>query len=327
MSTNPSQILYDHIRPRVLVSRCLTFDHCRWNGDIISSAFIEKLKTFVDFITVCPESDIGLGVPRKPVRLAYQGDEIVMIQHESANNCTADMNAYSTKLFSSMLPVDAFLYKERSPSCGMSNVKIYARLEEGSAVRIMGRGLFAAAFKGVFPQMPVCSEGHLHNFMLREHFYTQMYTLARFRSLCDVPAISKLVDFHGRHKLILMSYHQTIMRQLGKLAANNEQRTPKAIFDDYYALLCKALEKPPRLTSPINVLMHAMGYFSEKITVDEKKFFLDLLEKYRQKKIPLSVCSTVIKSWIVRFDEKYLAGQFFFSPYPEALTELSDSGK
>lgn len=327
MSDNSSKTTYDLVRPSVLVSRCLSFDHCRWNGDIISSPFIEKLKPFVDFITVCPESEIGLGVPRKPVRLAYQGDEIVMVQHESAKNCTAEMNAYSTKLLSTMQSVEAFLYKERSPSCGMSNVKIYAGLQEGSAVRLMGSGLFAAAFQRSFPLLPVCSEGHLYNFLLREHFYTQIYTLALFRSLRDVPAISKLVDFHARHKLILMSYHQTIMRQLGKLVANHEHRDPKGVFDDYQTLLCKALARPPRVMSPINVLMHSMGYFKEKVTGGEKKFFLDLLEQYRQKKTSLSVCNAVIRSWIVRFDEKYLAQQYFFSPYPEALAELANSGK
>jgi uncharacterized protein YbgA (DUF1722 family) len=139
--------------------------------------------------------------------------------------------------------------------------------------------------------------------------------------------MNNLVEFHARHKLILMSYHQTIMRQLGKIAANQGQRKPKTVFGDYQILLCKALARPPRVMSPINVLMHAMGYFSEKVTSGEKKFFLDMLEQYRQKKIPLSVCSAVIKSWIVRFNEKYLAQQYFFSPYPEALVELSDSGK
>jgi uncharacterized protein YbgA (DUF1722 family)/uncharacterized protein YbbK (DUF523 family) len=318
---------YTGIRPVVLVSRCLGFDHCRWNGDCIASPYVEKLKEYVEFITVCPESDIGLGVPRKPVRLVDQGGEIVMVQHESGKNCTAEMNGFSANLLSSMKPVDGFLYKERSPSCGMSNVKIYTGFEAGAAIRAMGSGLFAAAFKSTFPHLPFCSEGHLYNFILREHFYTQIFTLTRFRSISLSPAINNLIDFHARHKLLLMSYHQTIMRQLGKLVANHEQRDPKAVFADYQTFLCKALACPPRRMSPINVLMHALGYFSEKVTGGEKKLFLDLLEQYRNKKIPLSACNAVMQAWIVRFDEKYLAAQYFFTPYPETLVEMSDSGK
>lgn len=316
-----------NVRPGVLVSRCISFEHCRWNGDMIASPYIEKLKNHIDFITVCPESDIGLGVPRKPVRLVHSDHGIDMVQHETGRICTDIMNEFSSTFFMSLQSIDGFIYKEKSPSCGMSNVKIHSGIEGGAAVRETGSGLFGAAFKFAFPLTPVCSEGHLYNFMLREHFYTQIYTLARFRSIFDNPVMKHLVEFHARHKLILMSYHQTIMRQLGKLVANHEQHNTEIVFDEYRALLCKALAKPPKIVSPINVLMHAMGYFSEKISAAEKKFFLDTLEQYRHKKIPLSVCNAIIKSWIVRFNEQYLAAQYFFEPYPEALVELSDSGK
>lgn len=326
MSAHPLKITDDRMRPTVLVSRCLTFEHCRWNGDVIASPYIEKLKPFINFITVCPESDIGLGVPRKPVRLVRQGDGIIMVQHESGKDCTGEMNGFSEKFFSSLSPIDGFLYKERSPSCGMSNVKIYSGLQEHSTIPKRERGLFAAAFASAFPLLPVCSEGHLYNFMMREHFYTQIYTLARFRAIRENPVIADLVDFQACHKLILMSYHQTLMRRLGKLVANHEQRDPEAVFDEYHTLLCKALLLPPKVTSPINVLMHAMGYFSEKVSAGEKRFFLELLEQYRRKKIPLSACNSVMKSWIVRFGENYLAAQHFFAPYPEVLAELSDSG-
>lgn len=327
MNSINNNVTEERIRPTVLVSRCLSFEHCRWNGDMISSPYIEKLKNHIDFITVCPESDIGLGVPRKPVRLVRRGDTIDMVQHDTEKNCTSAMNDFASTLFLSLPSIDGFIYKEKSPSCGMSNVKIHSGINAGAAVRETGSGMFGAVFKNTFPLTPACSEGHLYNFMLREHFYTQIYTLARFRSILDNQKMKQLVEFHARHKLILMSYHQTNMRHLGKLVANHEQHDPQMVFDEYQTLLCKALARPPKVVSPINVLMHAMGYFSEKISPAEKKFFLDSLEQYRHKKIPLSVCNAIIKSWIVRFDEKYLAAQYFFEPYPEVLVELSDSGK
>jgi uncharacterized protein YbgA (DUF1722 family) len=98
------------------------------------------------------------------------------------------------------------------------------------------------------------------------------------------------------------------------------------VIDDYFTLLCDALRKPPRV-SPINVLMHVLGFVSNKETAGDKKYFFDLLELYRQKKIPLSTCSAIIKSWIVRFNENYLATRYFIARYPDARIELSDSGK
>ena len=63
----------DHQRPKVVFSRCLGFDHCRYNGGIISEPMVEQLEAFVDSVTVCPDVEIGLGIPRQPIRLV--GDE------------------------------------------------------------------------------------------------------------------------------------------------------------------------------------------------------------------------------------------------------------
>lgn len=318
---------YASIRPVLLVSRCLGFDHCRWDGGIISSHYTDKLKEYVNFIPICPELDIGLGVPRKPVRLIKQDTGILMLQQTTSADLTGKMNTFSSAYLTRLQPIDGFLFKDRSPSCSISNVKIYAGTKKGSAVKLVGNGLFGNAFKKIFPLIPCASEGHLHNFMLREHFYTQIYVLAQFRAISSAPLIKNLVDFHATHKLILMCYHQTIMRELGALVANAKLCGTRTVFEQYFELLCCAIVHPPKAISSVNVLMHALGYFSGKLTSAEKQFILNLLQQYHQKKIPLSACIAVMKAWIVRFDEKYLASQLFFSPFPEALLELSDSGK
>ncbi len=37
--------------------------------------------------------------------------------------------------------------------------------------------------------------------------------------------------------------------------------------------------------------------------------------------------TSILRAWIIRFDEEYLLPQTFFDPYPEALMSISDSGK
>ncbi|MBN2035932.1 MAG: DUF523 and DUF1722 domain-containing protein [Chitinispirillaceae bacterium] len=315
------------VRPVVLISRCITFDHCRWNGDMIASPYVEKMKRYVDFMPVCAEMAVGLGVPRKPVRLVVVKGEIRMVQHETGDDVTARMNAFSERYVSGLRSVDGMVLKERSPSCGFSNVKIYCGTEGSSMMCRKGAGLFAAVCRNRFPQVPFASEGHLYNFNLREHFYTQIFTLARLRALDPGKGVGPLVDFHASHKLLLMGYHQTSMRAMGRIVANHERRSAEKVYDAYYALLCQALARPARSASLVNVLMHAMGYFSNRLSGNEKRLFLGLLEQYRKKKLPLSSCSAVIRSWISRFEEEYLGTQYFFSPFPEGLVELSDSGK
>ena len=62
-------------KPTVVVSKCLGFDSCRYNGQMILVDFIEKMKPYVHFVPVCPEVAIGLGVPRDPIRIvSINGD-------------------------------------------------------------------------------------------------------------------------------------------------------------------------------------------------------------------------------------------------------------
>lgn len=319
--------LSEAVRPKILVSRCITFDHCRWDGGIITSPYMEKLKKYIDFITVCPEADIGCGVPRKPLRLVMYEDSVRMLQYETGADFTEAMREYGANTIKRLPLIDGMLLKERSPSCGISNVKIYAANEKAAAIRKKGSGLFAGAMKTAFPSTPCISEGHLFNFALREHFYTVMFTLARFRNIYASPRIKDLVEFHSRHKYILLSYHQSCMRRMGKLVADHTGTDTGVVFNAYYDLLLKALSRPPRILSPVNVFMHGLGYFSKKIGNEEKRFFLNQLDLYREKKVPFSTCNAVLKSWIIRFDERYLASQYFFNPFPEELIELSDSGK
>jgi uncharacterized protein YbgA (DUF1722 family) len=124
-----------------------------------------------------------------------------------------------------------------------------------------------------------------------------------------------------------MSYNQKLMREMGRIVANRD-RLPAADAVTRYGILYQAaFMKIPRYTSNINVLMHAMGYFSKYLTPKERKHFLDILDAYRLRRVPLSAPVGVLNSWIARFDEKYLAQQTFFSPFPDELINVADSGK
>ncbi len=124
-----------------------------------------------------------------------------------------------------------------------------------------------------------------------------------------------------------MAYNQAALRKLGRIVANANGAAARDIFAAYENGLRVALSKPPRYTSNINVLMHALGYFSEKISASERKHFLRLLDRYRSGKLPLSAVITVVATNIARFGEQYLSSQTFFDPYPEELVEITDSGK
>ena len=150
---------------------------------------------------------------------------------------------------------------------------------------------------------------------------------ARFRKLQQSPSMSALVRFHAENKLLLMAYSQTKMRELGRIVANADGKRMGAVLDLYGKSFRKAFHKPPRRASPINVLMHTLGFFKKELSAREKRHFLEMLEAYRQGRTPLSSPVSILRSWVMRFETEYLYGQTFFSPFPEELMALDDSGR
>jgi uncharacterized protein YbgA (DUF1722 family)/uncharacterized protein YbbK (DUF523 family) len=280
----------------------------------------------VEFRPVCPEMEIGLGVPRDPIRIVRVEDRMRLVQPSTGKDFSASMERFCDQFIAGVADANGFLLKARSPSCGTRDVKIYS--ETGNLLSAAQRqGFFGRAAMRRFGDTAVEDEGRLRNFLIRERFLTMLYTLARFRELAAEPTMARLTGFHARHKLLLMTYSEVVMRQLGKLGANEERRQVADVFRDYGALLPRAFSGPPKYTAAINVLMHALGYFRDGLNADEKAFFLDSLQRYRTGKVPLAVPVGIIRSWVVRFGEPYLAQQVLFQPYPEELVDIADSGK
>jgi len=313
-------------KPRVVVSKCLGFDSCRYNGQRIHSDVVEKLKPEVEFIAVCPEVEIGLGVPREPIRVIVEKGEKRLIQPATGKDVSQKMVDFSKTYLSSLNNIDGFLLKNRSPSCGFTDVKQYPPGEKG-AVLGKGSGFFGGEVLRLFPHLAVEDEGRLFNFRLREHFLTKLFTLHRFRKAKGSGGIQKLIDFHASHKYLFMAYNQSALKQLGKTLASYKKGRYDEVLKAYEEKVKDIFKQPSKVPSNINVLMHTLGHFSKQLESEEKAFFLDSLSGYREGKIPLSVPLHLIRAWVTRFGEPYLQSQYFFSPYPSDLMEITDSGK
>jgi uncharacterized protein YbgA (DUF1722 family) len=251
---------------------------------------------------------------------------VKLIQPDTGRDVTSEMKGFSDAYTSSLGEVDGFVFKGRSPSCGVFDARVYAKVDKSPTVE-RRPGLFAEAVLHRFPHAAVEDEGRLSNFRIREHFLTKIFLNARFRAAKERSTAAALVRFQTEQKLLLMAYNQKELRLLGKIVGNQERLSQEEVWKRYETHLQRALVHPPRYTSHINVLMHGMGYFSRQISGREKSHFLDLLEQYRHARVPLSVPVAVARSWIERFDNEYLATQMFFEPYPKGLIEITDSGK
>ncbi len=315
-----------HPRPLLVISKCLELDACRYNGQLIRAPFVVSLMPFVDLLPTCPEVEIGLGVPRDPIRLVSLRGVQRLVQPSTERDITADMQEFSDRFLGSLREVDGFLLKSRSPSCGIKDTKIYSG-EGGTQPSERGPGMFGGAVMERFPRAAIEDEGRLTNFRIRHHFLTRLFAHATLRSLAATGRMGALVQFHAEYKLTLMAHHQTKLRELGRLVANLDRLPFAEVFDAYVEGFAHALARPARSTSNINVLQHSLGYFSKRLHASEKAHFLELLEEYRIGRTPLSAPLALLQSWIVRFDEPYLAQQRYFNPYPRELMDLRDSGR
>ena len=311
----------EFVKPRVVVSKCLEFDHCRYNGDMISSLIVAKLKEYVDFLPVCAEVEIGLGIPRSPVRIILEKGEHRLIQPTSGKDVTEDMKAFCADFLDSLGDVDGFILKFRSPSCGLKDVKVYPSVSNSGAIGKTS-GYFGEAVLKRYPFLPIEDEGRLRNDRIKEHFLTKLFIFAAFRKVKSKGSIKDLIRFHTENKYLLMAYSQAELRKLGAIVANKEKKTFNELISDYEGHFYSIFTKPPRYTSSINVLMHAFGHFSENISKGEKTLFFDWIQKYMERKTSLCPAINTIRSWIERFEDQYLLHQTFFEPYPEDLLEV-----
>ena len=308
-------------KPTVVVSKCITFAPVRWDSSIIASDFVEELKPHVNFIPICPEMEIGLGVPRNPIRIVFVNGENRLMQPSTGIDFTEKMNTFADSFLNSLKEVDGFILKSGSPSSGFKNVKVYPKLEKSASIA-KGPGFFGKAVLQKFPYLAIEDERRLLNPRIKEHFLTKLFTFAGFGEAKKSGTISDLVRFQSENKYLLTAYSQKELGILGKIAANQEQKPCTELFDTYERHLYRAFDSAPSVGSNINVMNKIMGYFSNQLSTEEKDFFIKSLEKYKEGKLPLSASISILKSWIIRFKQQYLMDQTFLEPYPEELVDL-----
>jgi len=307
-------------RLKLGISSCLLGHEVRWNGGHKLDKYLAyTLGQFVEFVPVCPEVEAGFGVPRESFRLVGDAEHPRLITFKSKMDHTDRMMDWAAKRVRELEKEDlcGFIFKSDSPSSGMIRVKVYN--EKGMPHKV-GVGIFARAFMKHFPLIPVEDDGRLNDPLIRENFILQIFTMKRWRDiLAGKPAMGRLVDFHTRNKLLIMSHSQKHYRVMGKLVADGKQMPIEELYEKYQNLLMEAVKSKTTIRRNANVLQHLMGYFKKQLTADEKKELLEIFEQYRRELVPLIVPITLINHYVRKYDQPYLKLQTYLNPHPMEL--------
>ena len=305
---------------RIGISSCLLGQKVRFDGGHKRDAFlVDTFGTFVEWVPVCPEVELGLGTPREALRLVRKGDEIRMVNTRSGRDISTEMRQWAQARVDALAGerLCGYVLKKDSPSCGMERVKIYA--DAGMAEK-NGRGFFAEALMARFPRLPVEEEGRLSDPRLRDNFVERVFAYVRVRALFAARwTIGDLVRFHTAHKMALLAHSTEMYTEVGRLVARAKSLDRGDVETRYRELFMDALAKMATARKHTNVLLHMAGHFKELLDSDEKQELLTSVEDYRLGLVPLIVTLTLIKHHVRRHKVEYLAGQVYLDPHPKEL--------
>ena len=305
---------------RIGISSCLLGEKVRYDGGHKRDAFLnDTLGQFVSFVPVCPEFEIGMGVPRESVRLVRDGEQLRMVAPKSGTDYTTKMVSYSRRRSKELAADDlcGYIFKKDSPSCGLFRVRVFGK---GDTPTRNGRGLFAQAMTERFPLLPVEEEGRLHDARLRENFFERVFAYWRVKRQFRARwSVGSLVAFHAREKLLLMAHDPKSYSELGQLVATAKGRDRRELADEYMSGFMAILAKIATTRKHTNVLQHILGYFKKTLDADDRAELLEVIDDFHAGRVPLIVAVTLFRHHVRRQRVDYLSEQTYLAPHPKEL--------
>lgn len=154
---------------KIGVSACLLGEHVRYDvGHKLDRNITDKLGGHFSFVPICPEVGCGLSVPREVMRL--EGDPVAprLVTVRTRVDLTERMKTYCAAKATELdaAGVCGFIFKERSPSCGL----VDAPLTVCGDPDLFVAGLFASTMTKSFPLMPLEAAERLSNPIIRNNF-------------------------------------------------------------------------------------------------------------------------------------------------------------
>lgn len=305
-------------KPKLIISKCLNSEKCRFDGQGYDDKVISLLRDYVDIETVCPETSIGLSIPRNPLRIEKDSDVNRLIEAKSNVDYTYQMCEFAEEFINGMDDIDGFILKSRSPSCGIKDVKVYPKSQKCSISK-NATGIFSSKVIEGMSNIPIENEGRLKNYNIRDEFLTKIFTINDFK------CTDSILDFHNKNILLLKSYSTKISKELDSIA--NKQNLNETDIDLYKSKLYELLNKKRNKKSKVKICKGIFENFKDKLIKNEIDYFYNLLNLYENEKTPFSSIIVALQMYSIRFNNEELLNQTFFNPYPKCLVNISDSGK
>jgi uncharacterized protein YbgA (DUF1722 family) len=308
----------DRIKPKVLLSSCQDSSY-EYKNDIVKSAYVQKMMKYIDFVSFCPEERILGEETNEELRIIRKTSDG---HHLLGKDSGVDYSKHVVSLGKEIQKeykadqIDGFLFKSKRALTGVKRAKVYRNLEKNTIVTSYHKGFLTKEIEEHYPLHVVVSERMLRDEFDRDVFLINIFTRARFRACTSMACLHK---FHSDNQYLFMVFNQSAYRRMGQILRNPAKYPYNKVRKQYEQELFKSLKKYVSVNRSAKMLDQLYTNFKKDLKLRERMHFNDLLKKYKEGKVSLSVVLELLKSYVVRFENDYLLSQTIFEPFPWEL--------
>jgi uncharacterized protein YbbK (DUF523 family)/uncharacterized protein YbgA (DUF1722 family) len=286
--------------PLLGISSCLLGNNVRYDGMLRRDDWIlGTLSLHTRLVPLCPEVAIGMGVPRPPIRLLQHGDGLRAVGvSDSSLDVTAALRGYGEQMAEEHSDFCGYIFKARSPSCGLGSATIVQ--DDSGTPAGLGTGLFAAEWQRRQPEIPIVEEDGLANPPMRDAFLEQVFVLHRWcRAMAHGITAGRLLGFHAAHARLLRTRGVPGEARLARLAraASHKANEINSMGEAYLLALMSALRHPVSAAGHSRVLARAFTEIPRQPSRRARQEVSAALAAYRAGRLPRLVPLTLVRHY------------------------------
>ena len=303
--------------PALGVSSCLLGNNVRYNGGNKYHSFISLvLEKHFDLRPICPEVAIGMGVPRAPVQLRILDGELRAVGvGNHAQDVTTALQEYGQQQVTHARAFCGYIFKSRSPSCGISDSKIFS--ENGVSA---GPGIYARKILRTLPWLPAIDETQLDQDETKDNFLERVFSLIRWHQfLTDPLTVKDLMDFHRTHRLTLTAHSDKADRALSRIISDLRDPVPHNGRDNYMKQFHDYLKIPLTHKDHVRMLTKLQQHLAPVISHVEQESLNAEIRNYRGNPEKLVIPLQTIKRLADNYNLYNLARQTYINPTPAEI--------
>jgi uncharacterized protein YbbK (DUF523 family) len=160
-------------------------ERVRYDGKEKRIAWIaETLPRAAEVVSICPEVGAGMPVPRPPIRIVDKSEgglQLLVVDGQIDHTVAMERFIEGELGRLTARPVDGYIFKARSPSCGLRDAPQFASAASGEPVLRLGGGLWAARVCLEWAALPCVDESEVESVEGQARFLDQVQAHWRAR--------------------------------------------------------------------------------------------------------------------------------------------------